>query len=509
MAGLTVLLVGGLAEGIPAVLVFLLPGDGGDSAPKEAFEVGWALVGQHAGGDEDLRGAVVIEIEATGGPGPTSHFDAFLSAGVFEGAIALVAEEGVAFGVALPEVGWFQVFGSNGSLAGIAPHVGEVEIGKAVAIVVEPGGAHAGTGIVGVGFWGYVTEDAVGIAVEVFATEVVGDAEVGPAIAVVVTPGGGKAEAVVVVVQACGGGGIDEGSGGGEFVAEEEVGGAIAGVFVGQGVAVLGAVAEEVIGAEIEIEVTVAVVIGGGHGGEAALGRGTEAEGVGVLLEFSAATIEEEEGAFGAEDDQVLLAGVAEIGEEGGGCGVEQAETGEVGDVFEGGTGWAGTAIAEEAIGETGGLADIDGVEAGVIDVADGNAVVTMDVNAGGGVEIGAPPGDSASELLVEGGGPGEGVGGDIGEKGLGAGGESFFEGVEGEELTVFPFLPPVADPVAGGGRDFEANAVFRKDEESGGGNGAKGLEPAFEVGREGRWSRVKFGDCYSGSQRAIVQGQG
>lgn len=66
-----------------------------------------------------------------------------------------------------------------------------------------------------------------------------------------------------------------------------------------------------------------------------------------------------------------------------------------------------------------------------------------------------------------------------------------------------------MADTVAGGGGDFETDAVFREDKEASSAEGAEGVEPEFEVGREGCRSGVEFGDGDSGGQLAIEAGEG
>ena len=103
--------------------------------------------------------------------------------------------------------------------------------------------------------------------------------------------------------------------------------------------------------------------------------------------EGAVALIEKEQRAAAADDEKVLESVVAKVGEECA-CGVvEHIDAGLFCHVFEG----AIAAIAVEAIGQAGGLADVEVVEAVVVEIADGEAVVAVDIDAAGAIEHGSP----------------------------------------------------------------------------------------------------------------------
>src|SRR5947209_225716 len=79
------------------------------------------------------------------------------------------------------------------ALTTIAPHIRYVEIKTAIAIVIEPGGAHAWTDVLDSGFARNIPEFSAFIPVQIVAAKVVGDVQAWPATPVVVGPGCGEA----------------------------------------------------------------------------------------------------------------------------------------------------------------------------------------------------------------------------------------------------------------------------------------------------------------------------
>ena len=77
-------------------------------------------------------------------------------------------------------------------------------------------------------------------------------------------------------------------------------------------------------------------------------------------------------------------------------------------------------------------LTDIDLVDSVVINVPDSDAIAAVDIDAGCGVEAGAPVRNAFGELIGKGGSVFESGGGYVAKPGLGSGGEVFFEGLEG-----------------------------------------------------------------------------
>jgi hypothetical protein len=166
--------------------------------------------------------------------------------------------------------------------------------------------------------------------------------------------------------------------------------------------------------AEVDVEPAVAVVVGDGCAGERALWFVGEMERVWLELKFSVAVVEKQQRAACANDDRVLASGVGKIGEERAGGVIEEAQAGAFGDVFES----AVAAISKEAIGQAGGLADVEIVEAVAVDVGERDAVVAVDIDAGGAVENGAPVIDAGEKLSGERRVAGESLLRDVGEYG-------------------------------------------------------------------------------------------
>ena len=96
-------------EGVPILEVAVVIAGGviegrlrHDLAPVETSQVSGVVgLGDEAIGNEKVVAAVVVEIGKEGAPGPAAHGEAGFEAGVGEGAIPVVEEEGIPAGMAL------------------------------------------------------------------------------------------------------------------------------------------------------------------------------------------------------------------------------------------------------------------------------------------------------------------------------------------------------------------------------------------------------------------------
>ncbi len=88
------------------------------------------------------------------------------------------------------------------ALARRGPHVGDVDVFRAVVVVVEAADAHASADVFNSSLRGDVGEGAVTVvAVEILAAKIVDDVKIGPAIAVEVGPATAKTVAGIVLVK--------------------------------------------------------------------------------------------------------------------------------------------------------------------------------------------------------------------------------------------------------------------------------------------------------------------
>ena len=183
------------------------------------------------------------------------------------------------------------------------------------------------------------------VAIELRTAEVVDHEQIGLAVGVVVAPRAGKAVAIVLDVQAAGLSCFDESEI--AFVVKEAVGRPVTRVVVGDRVVILIEPQVVHVGAEVEIEAAVAVVVGSGGVGECALRLLREAKCIALEGEGAVAAILKEQRAGSAQNEKVLQSVVAEVGEESAGGVVEDADAGLFSHVIEG----AVPAIAIEAVG--------------------------------------------------------------------------------------------------------------------------------------------------------------
>src|SRR5580700_5455423 len=286
------------------------------------------------------------------------------------------------------------------ALAGGCPHIGDIEIivtGAvigAAAVVVEPADTHARADIFDSCLRGNISKGSVPVvAVKIFSAEIIYHVEVGPTVAVVVAPSAAETVARVVPVQARLGGDVAEGSV--ALVAHHEVGRAVLGIVIGNGIFVLIGSLVIDIEAKINVEPAVTVVVGDGSAGESSLRRVGEMKRIGLLAKLSAALVEEQKRAVRAHNYNVLASVVVEVGKKSAGGVFEDAQAGCFRDVLERSI----SAISIKTVGQARGLADIEIVEAVVIDIGDGDSIVPVDIDAAGAVEHCAPVVSPAQQL--------------------------------------------------------------------------------------------------------------
>src|ERR1700733_6490740 len=115
------------------------------------------------------------------------------------------------------------------------------------------------------------------VAVQIAAPKIVGYVKIGTTVRGRVSPGTSETVAVVLGIQACRLGFVDKRRV--SFVVHEEVGWTIAGVEIGRRVVILVQTKVVAIEAEVDIETSVAIVVGQGRMRERSLGRRFELEG--------------------------------------------------------------------------------------------------------------------------------------------------------------------------------------------------------------------------------------
>ena len=212
------------------------------------------------------------------------------------------------------------------------------------------------------------------------------------------------------------------------------------------------------------------------------------------MCEAAAAVIEEEQRSIRAQDHQVLPSRVAQIQEQRRAGPVEHVQTRTLGDVVEA----AVAAVLVETIRQSPRLADVDFVQAVTIDIPDGHAVGTVDVDATGRIDPGAPMRHAAAELPLERLRRGKRAGRDFDEQRLLGRCSGLLQRRELEQAIVAPDLSPVTDPVFEASRRTAADLIANLDanvapgrcldprhEEPRGPNVSHLIEPSAETGLE------------------------
>src|SRR5271169_1302669 len=163
--------------------------------------------------------------------------------------------------------------------AGSRPHIGNVEVFMPVIVKIEPRDAHPRANIFDAGLPGHVGEGPITIVpIKVFSPKIIHDIEVWPVIAIVIAPTATEAEAGVVLIQAR----LlrDVAKSLVAVIAHHEVWRTIFCVKIGCGITIL--IGALVIGvyAEIDVQPTVAVIVGNRSPGKCASWRRGELESV-------------------------------------------------------------------------------------------------------------------------------------------------------------------------------------------------------------------------------------
>ncbi len=198
------------------------------------------------------------------------------------------------------------------------------------------------------------------------------------------------------MVEARGCGPVGEGSV--PFVVKEKVGRAVFGVIVRHRIVILAETEIIVVNTTIEIQATIAVIIGCGCARERSLGRLGEFESICLQLKSSVALIQKEQRPTRPYHQKVLTTAIKKVGKQGAGGIVENTDTGLVGDILEGPI----AAIAVETIGKPCWLAYVEVIVAIAVKIADRQSVVSINVNTAGGIQLRAPKVGSGKHLLSE-----------------------------------------------------------------------------------------------------------
>ncbi len=487
-----------------------------DLAPEEAVHVNGRLIPvarEHAVGDVEVVPAVAVEVEGVGGPRPAAHLRSRGQGHVLEGAVAPIAEERVAAHVAAVDVADLRrrvrlEAGLRGhALAGRRPHVARVDVQVPVVVEVHEGGAHARAVVLDAGLGGHVLEvdltvDPSLVVVEVLPAEVVRDQEVGPPVLVVIAPGGREAEPVVVLVEADRVRHVHEPPV--AVVVKEHVRGAIERIVVRRRRAGLVLAHADVVavGAEVDVQESVAVVVGHRRRGQRALQGPLELEGVRITREVALAVVQEQQGARAREEDEVLVAVVVDVHEERLGCAVEDGEARRLCHVLE----RAVPLVAEEAVGQALGLGDVDVVPAVAVEVAHGHAVMAHASRLEDRVEARGPGVEARDELPAKRGIASEGGRRHLGEDGEGGAAATVLETdplrhapgpVRAASPAELPAPEPLRAPAASSGsRDLVAhegaNERIRRSLLVDAGDEELGHRYRLEVAHQGRELRAE-----------------
>src|SRR5579859_109259 len=150
------------------------------------------------------------------------------------------------------------------TLARRGPHIGYIDVLLAAVCCIKPARAHSSTDVVCPRLFGDRRKSPVSIvAVEIAAAEVVRNIEIRPAVAIDVAPGASEAVTIILGTEAAGFCEIYKRAI--ALVVKEEVRRAVARVEIRRRVVIL--VEPEIIGikAEIDVEFSVAVVVGNGR----------------------------------------------------------------------------------------------------------------------------------------------------------------------------------------------------------------------------------------------------
>ena len=395
-----------LVDGVPAFLVRrrgIRAGRrlGNDLAPEESLQVVTDRTGNHPGGDIKVGLAIVVKVPRGTRPSPSRLFYTRVSTTLHKVAVALIVVQGVPFGVPAVE----RTHGLRSSLhegilhadarASRLPHVADIEVLIPIVVVIKPGAAHPRPNVGHAGFLGHISKSPVAvIPVEIFPAEIVHHVKVRPTVVVVVAPTTVETEAVVVLGETGFGRHVAEGPI--PVTTEEEVGRTVPGIVVGRRIPVLIHSLVVAVQAEIDVEPSVAVVVGQGDSGKGPLRWLGKAERLRLMLKRPVPKVPKEQRAARPYHDQVLVTVVINIGERGAGSVVENAHACRLGNVFKSPV----STVSVQPIGKAGGLANINFVEPIVVSVSASDTIIPVNVNSTSPVQHSSPVVRPAQHLL-------------------------------------------------------------------------------------------------------------
>src|ERR1700722_4237204 len=178
------------------------------------------------------------------------------------------------------------------AFASSGPHVSHVKILGTVIVIIEPGNSHTGADVFNSCLRSNISESPIAvISVEILAAEIVRDIEVGPAVAVVITPSTAKTVTRVVLVEARFRSHIAERAV--SVIPHHEIGRAVLGVVIGNRILVLIRSLVIDVKAKINVQPSIAVVVGGRCPRKGSLRSIVELKRIGLLTKLTAPLIQE------------------------------------------------------------------------------------------------------------------------------------------------------------------------------------------------------------------------
>ena len=245
---------------------------------------------------------------------------------------------------------------------------------------------------------GDCSECAVAIvAIQIAAPKIVGHVKIRKTAGAGFTPGTGEAVAIILRIQAGGVRAVDKNSI--PLVMQKEIWRTIPRIEIRHRVVVLVQSQVVAIHAEIDIQASVAVVVGDRRMRECSFGRMRKLEGISLNRECAISLIEEQQWAAATYHQKILQTSVLKVGEERAGSVVQYTDAGLFGDILKRSV----AAVAVEPIGQSRRLADVQVVVAIIVEVAGGHAVVAIHINAARAIEHCAPVVGAAEHLVFVG----------------------------------------------------------------------------------------------------------
>ena len=251
---------------------------------------------------------------------------------------------------------------------------------------------------------------------------------------------------------------------------------------VGSRVAVLILAPEVDVGAQVEVDLAVAIVVGRSHAGEGSLGRGCEPKGTRAVAEPARSVVDEQQRPAGSQRDEILDSRVAQVEKQGLAGVVEDSYASFVGaiqpaTVFD---------AAIEPVRQAPGLANVNLVPSVPIDISDRDALVAVHIDARRGIQLRAPVRNSLGQLLADAWRGIEQIRGHVAEERLGRAHQRLVKRLEPAQGSSPEGHSPVADAVlqtvVGLGTDFEPHHLVGQCMEERSTYAAEGCDPACKA---------------------------